>query len=73
MLKTLQVRMKRATLSAASRLMLTVNGSLTPAGVAQMLYASTDDIKDPKEGHGRLNAQRALALAPQRQTNSDGR
>jgi hypothetical protein len=28
-----------------------------------LLYASTDDIKDPKEGHGRLNAQRAVALA----------
>ena len=43
--------------------MLTANNALTPAQIAQMLYASTDDIKDPREGHGRLNAQRAVALA----------
>jgi hypothetical protein len=52
-----------ALVAGTASLMLTVNAGLTPAAVAQMLYASTDDIKDPKEGHGRLNAQRAVALA----------
>jgi hypothetical protein len=52
-----------ALVAGTASLMLTANGGLTPAQVAQMLYASADDIKDAKEGHGRLNAQRAVALA----------
>lgn len=52
-----------ALVAGTASLMLTANSALTPAQVAQLLYASTDDIKDPKEGHGRLNAQRAIALA----------
>jgi hypothetical protein len=52
-----------ALVAGTAALMLSVNGALSPGQVAQMLDASTDDIKDPKEGHGRLNAQRALALA----------
>jgi hypothetical protein len=52
-----------ALVAGTASLMLTVNGALSPAQVAQMLYASTDDIKDAREGHGRLNAQRAVALA----------
>jgi len=52
-----------ALVAGTASLMLTVNAGLTPGQVAQMLDASADDIKDPKEGHGRLNAQRAVALA----------
>jgi hypothetical protein len=52
-----------AIVAGTASLMLSVNSALTPAQVAQMLYASTDDIKDTKEGHGRLNMQRAVALA----------
>ncbi len=52
-----------ALVAGTAALMLTVNGSLAPAQVAQMLAATTDDIHDPKEGHGRLNAQRAVAVA----------
>jgi hypothetical protein len=52
-----------ALVAGTASLMLTVNGALTPAQIAQMLVATTDDIKDAKEGHGRLNAQRAVALA----------
>jgi len=52
-----------ALVAGTASLMLTANPALGPAQVAQMLYASTDDIKDPREGHGRLNAQRAVALA----------
>jgi hypothetical protein len=42
-------------------LMLSSNGALTPAQIAYILSKSTDDIGDPHEGSGRLNAQRALA------------
>jgi hypothetical protein len=52
-----------AAVAGTAALMLTVNANLTPGQVAQLLEASADDIKDPKEGHGRLNAQRAVALA----------
>ena len=52
-----------ALVAGTASLMQTINGALTPAQVQQMLYAATDDIKDAKEGHGRLNAQRAVALA----------
>ena len=52
-----------ALVAGTASLMLNVNPSLAPAQVAQMLYATTDDIKDAKEGHGRLNAQRAVAVA----------
>lgn len=52
-----------ALVAGTAALMLSVNGGLSPANVAQMLYATTDDIKDAREGHGRLNAQRAVALA----------
>ena len=52
-----------ALVAGTASLMLTANSALTPAQVAQLLYSSTDDIKDPREGHGRLNAQRAVALA----------
>ena len=52
-----------ALVAGTASLMLTQNGALTPAQVAQLLYASTDDIKDAREGHGRLNAQRAVARA----------
>jgi hypothetical protein len=52
-----------ALVAGTASLMLSVNNALTPAQVAQMLYATTDDIKDPKEGHGRLNMQRAVAVA----------
>ncbi len=52
-----------ALVAGTAALMLTVNHALSPAQVAQLLYATTDDIKDPREGHGRLNAQRAVAVA----------
>jgi hypothetical protein len=52
-----------ALVAGTASLMLTVNGALAPAQIAQMLAATTDDIRDPKEGAGRLNAQRAVALA----------
>jgi hypothetical protein len=52
-----------ALVAGTAALMLSVNANLTPGQVAQMLEAAADDIKDPKEGHGRLNAQRAVALA----------
>ncbi len=52
-----------ALVAGTASLMLTVNGTLAPAQVAQLLAASTDDIHDAKEGAGRLNAQRAVARA----------
>jgi hypothetical protein len=52
-----------ALVAGTAALMLTVNGALAPAQVAQMLAATTDDIHDAKEGAGRLDAQRAVALA----------
>ena len=52
-----------ALVAGTASLMLTANGGLTPAQVAQMLAASADDIHDAREGAGRLNAQRAVALA----------
>jgi hypothetical protein len=52
-----------ALVAGTASLMLSVNSSLSSAQIAQLLEASTDDIHDPKEGHGRLNAQRAVALA----------
>jgi hypothetical protein len=52
-----------ALVAGTAALMLTVNGALAPAQIAQMLAATTDDIHDAREGAGRLDAQRAVALA----------
>jgi hypothetical protein len=51
-----------ATVAGTAALMLTANSALTPAQVASILYSTTDDIKDARQGHGRLNAGRALAV-----------
>ncbi|BDE06330.1 hypothetical protein WPS_16060 [Vulcanimicrobium alpinum] len=37
------------------------HGSLSPARVAQIIDGTADNINDPHQGHGRLNAYRALA------------
>jgi len=37
------------------------HGKITPAQVASILESTADDIKDLKQGHGRLNVYRALA------------
>jgi len=50
-----------ALVAGTAALMITLNPGLTPPIVTQLLEASTDDIHDPKEGFGRLNAQRAVA------------
>jgi hypothetical protein len=42
-------------------LMLSVNGALTPGQVSQILQSTADDISDARQGHGRVNAYRALA------------
>jgi hypothetical protein len=52
-----------ALVAGTASLMLTVNPNLTPAQVLQQLQATTDDVRDPRQGAGRLNAQRAVALA----------
>lgn len=44
-------------------LMLGVNPSLTPAQIAQGLCASSDNIGDPHQGCGRLDAANALSWA----------
>lgn len=50
--------------SAAAALLYAAAGghhSLTPAQVAQLLESTADNINDPNQGHGRLNAYRAVA------------
>jgi subtilisin family serine protease len=42
-------------------LMLSLNPALTPAQVSQILQSTADDIGDARQGHGRVNAYRALA------------
>jgi hypothetical protein len=42
-------------------LMLAANSFLTPARVKTILQTTADDIADPNQGFGRLNAYRALA------------
>jgi subtilisin family serine protease len=44
-------------------LMLAKNPSLTPAQIATGLCASADDIRDSKQGCGRLNAAAAVTWA----------
>lgn len=47
--------------SGAAALMLARNGNLAPAQIAQILESTADDIGDARQGHGRLDAYRALA------------
>jgi subtilisin family serine protease len=47
--------------SGAAALMLAKNGNLSPAQVKQILISTADDIDDPNQGNGRLDAYRALA------------
>lgn len=42
-------------------LMLSKNPALTPGQIAQIVANTADDLGDPYQGHGRLNAYRALA------------
>lgn len=49
--------------SGAAALVLAANPNLTPAQVKRTLMSTADDIHDPFEGAGRLNAYRALAAA----------
>jgi subtilisin family serine protease len=49
--------------AAAAALLLAVNPGLTPAQVKTILVSTADDIGDPNEGGGRLDAYRALAAA----------
>ena len=51
-----------AQVAGTASLMLSSDGSLTPAQIAYVLERSADDIGDPNQGSGRLNAQRALAM-----------
>ncbi len=54
-----------AQVAGTAALMLSSSGSLTPAQIAYILGRSADDIGDPNQGGGRLNAQRALAMVNQ--------
>ncbi|MBV9438590.1 MAG: S8 family serine peptidase [Candidatus Eremiobacteraeota bacterium] len=50
--------------SAAAALLVALAGGhrpLKPAQIAQILESTADNINDPHQGHGRLNAYRALA------------
>jgi len=47
--------------AATIALMLTLNPGLTPAELKQILIANADNINDPNQGGGRLDAYRALA------------
>jgi subtilisin family serine protease len=50
--------------AGTAALVLSVNGSYqTPAKMKQLLCSTADDIGDPHEGCGRLNAYRAMAVA----------
>jgi len=51
-----------AQVAGTASLMLSSNPSLTPAQIAYILSTSADDIGDPNQGSGRLNASRALAM-----------
>jgi hypothetical protein len=51
-----------AQVAGTAALMLSSNGTLSPAQVGYILSASTDDIGDPNQGAGRLNEQRALGM-----------
>jgi serine protease len=44
-------------------LMLSLNNGLTTPQITSILESTTDDIGDARQGHGRLNAYRALAAA----------
>lgn len=47
--------------SGVAALMITANPSLGPAQVKRILESTADNINDPNQGHGRINAYRALA------------
>jgi subtilisin family serine protease len=48
--------------SGAVALLLSKNPNLTVAQVTQILESTADDIGDPRQGHGRLNLYRAMAV-----------
>ena len=48
--------------SGAVALLLSKNPNLTVAQVTQILESTADDIVDPRQGHGRLNLYRAMAV-----------
>lgn len=47
--------------AGASALLLAQNPALTPAQLSQLLDSTADDIKDARQGHGRLNLHAASA------------
>jgi subtilisin family serine protease len=47
--------------AGVAALMLSKNPALTPGQIAQIVANTADDLGDPYQGHGRLNAYRALA------------
>jgi len=49
--------------AGTAALMLSQNGTLTPSQIASILQATSDNINDAHQGHGRLNAYRAVAAA----------
>jgi len=49
--------------SGVVALMLSLNPALTPPQILHILSATADDIHDPNQGSGRLDAYRALAAA----------
>jgi subtilisin family serine protease len=49
--------------AGAAALMLSQNPALTPAQIKSILMSTADDIGDSRQGAGRLNAYRALAVA----------
>lgn len=51
--------------AAAAALIVAKKGHrlLSAGNIAAILESTADDIKDPKQGHGRLNVYRALAIA----------
>lgn len=50
--------------AGVAALMLSENSSLTPAQIATIVTSTAIDISDPHEGHGRVDANAALASVP---------
>jgi subtilisin family serine protease len=48
--------------AGAAALLLSVNPLLTPGQLVRIIDATADDIRDPNQGHGRLDLYRAMAV-----------
>lgn len=50
--------------AGVAALMLSADPSLTPSQIAALIMSTATDIGDPRQGHGRVNADAALAAVP---------